>query len=472
MTADTSSPPATPHRIRPIAAGVALAAVALLAIAFGHRIAAEGRDPWAGWLAAAVAVGGAGLAAWWSRWDRPVLVGAGGALVALLGSGVGRPFGDERYPGSGGGDVVVAAAVWWPVVVVGLAVVVGAVVWAAQNPSMPGGRAHRASAPVGNDRAVSSRRASGLAVVVTEAFGLALIAVTMGDVVVGSWIEGRPRRHRGRLVRRDRFPGTASGRAPAPSGAAGSVGAVWADAARDEAEAVAAFAELAARLEAAGAPADLVERARRASGDEVRHVRTCRRLAVAPLGSGPLVVAGDRSDRRARPVRRARPAPPGSGPLPGRSAGTPGAGPSSRAGAGRGPGRRTVELVRLAVESYVDGVVGEGAAAGRLERGAVTAPERAVALREMAADERDHAALGADVVRWCAAEAPRLVPAAVRAAARRMSDRTELPPGHGAHDDASLRAAGLVDRAGATTVWCVERDRALAALDDLLADRP
>ena len=35
----------------------------------------------------------------------------------------------------------------------------------------------------------------------TEALGLALIAATMGEVVVGQWIEGRPRRRRGRLVR-------------------------------------------------------------------------------------------------------------------------------------------------------------------------------------------------------------------------------------------------------------------------------
>jgi hypothetical protein len=251
----------------------------------------------------------------------------------------------------------------------------------------------------------------------------------MGDVVVGQWIEGRPRRHRGRLVR-------ATAARPA-----GPVGEVWAGAARDEAAAVVAFTELAARLERVGAPADLAVRSRSAAADEVRHARRCRRLATLH-GATPTPateLGGVSAPRGAR-------IPPSSARVT----------------------RRTVEIVRLAVESYVDGVVGEATAAARLERGAATAPALAPTLRAIARDERAHAALGADIVRWCAAERPALVRLAVRAAAGRLPVTSGLPAAHARHADPVLRRAGLVDRPGSATLWAEQRDAARQALDDLV----
>ncbi len=255
----------------------------------------------------------------------------------------------------------------------------------------------------------------------TLALGLVLVAATMGPVVVGGYAEGRPRRRRGRLV-------------PTPAPPGGSTGALWAAAAEDEAAAVEAFRTLAHRLDRVGAPAALVARCEAAAADEVRHARRCRALSGA---DGP----------SAAPRR-------------------PTSAPDRRAG-------RTTEVVRLAVESFVDGMVGEGAAAGRLERGAATAvataPERARTLATIARDERAHAALGADVVAWCVARRPVLVPAALHAVARRVPERTALPAAHAAVPAADLRAAGLVDEAGAAAVWAAERERAVADLDAVLA---
>jgi hypothetical protein len=224
---------------------------------------------------------------------------------------------------------------------------------------------------------------------------------------------------------------------PTPAGPGGSPGALWAAAAEDEAAAVEAFRTLAHRLDRVGAPAALVARCRVAAADEVRHARRCRSLAG--------LVGIDAA---------AAPRPPTSGP--------PTSGPGPRTGRG-------TELVRLAVESFVDGMLGEGAAAGRLERSAATAPDRAGVLGAIARDERSHAALGADIVRWCATQRPVVVPAALRAVARRVPERTALPAAHAAVPAADLRAAGLVDPAGAAAVWAAERERAAAVLASVLA---
>lgn len=383
------------------AAAVAGALVALAAVAFLHRLDASdhGFGPGLAALAVAVVAALALLASSGLRHVGP-WVAAAGVAVTLAGSGVGR-WSDRQTltGGGGGGDIVARAQVTWPLVALGLALAVAGLGLAAA-------------------RSAGVRPVAASAGLLADALGLAVLAVVMGEVVVGGWIEGRPRRRRGRLV-------------ATPSAAAGPVGELWAKAARDEAAAVDAFTDLAVRLAAVGAPPDLVARSRDAAADEVRHARACHRLAVrhgAPAPSSS--PEGWATRHHLRP--------------------------------------RRVELVRLAVESCVDGVVGEGLAAGRMERAARHAPDLAPTLTAIARDERAHAALGADVIAWCASQA-RIVRPAVRAAARRLPLDGALPSAHAAHDDAVLRSAGLVDRAGAAAVWRDERATAVATLDGLLA---
>ena len=56
----------------------------------------------------------------------------------------------------------------------------------------------------------------------------------------------------------------------------------------------------------------------------------------------------------------------------------------------------------------MDGVLGEGFASARLDAGAATSTgSPAAALRRMGLEERGHAELGSDIVRWCLGEHPR-----------------------------------------------------------------
>lgn len=135
---------------------------------------------------------------------------------------------------------------------------------------------------------------------------------------------------------------------------------------------VAAFGELALRLLAVGAPAELVAACHAAALDEIRHAAVCDRLAGR------------------------EPAP--FGPIPGLT--------GHRLG-GRRRSRR-VQLRRLAVESFLDGWVNEGAAAVQLREradGAASHEDRDL-LRAMAEDEQRHADLARAIVTWCFDEDP------------------------------------------------------------------
>lgn len=142
----------------------------------------------------------------------------------------------------------------------------------------------------------------------------------------------------------------------------------WAEDARAECASVPAFLRLAAELSAHGANA-LAARALRAARDEVRHARAC--LAVAHSESGVHLELG--------PV-----------PL---------------------PGPRVADLETLARESVIEGCVGEGAAAAdaRARLQAERSPIARRALTLIARDERRHAKLAEDVVRFCVARGGRSV---------------------------------------------------------------
>jgi len=135
---------------------------------------------------------------------------------------------------------------------------------------------------------------------------------------------------------------------------------------------VASFGELALRLLAVGAPAELVAACHRAALDEIRHASSCAALAgrpASPLGAIPGLL--------------------------GRRLG------------GRHRSRRS-QLRHLAVESFLDGWVNEGAAAADLSDRAQRAdsPEDQAVLVAMARDEQRHADLGRSIVTWCFEQDP------------------------------------------------------------------
>ncbi len=140
----------------------------------------------------------------------------------------------------------------------------------------------------------------------------------------------------------------------------------WQDAAQHECESIPAFMRLAEELLFHGAPDELVARALDAAEDEIRHAALSAVLARAlnPAALAPRM------------------------PLPA---------PRVYLSGERG-------LRRLAVESVIDGLFGEGMAAERARLGAEQAsdPRFARAQRRIHADESRHAALGGDIAHWAA----------------------------------------------------------------------
>jgi hypothetical protein len=142
--------------------------------------------------------------------------------------------------------------------------------------------------------------------------------------------------------------------------------------ARSEFASVASFGELALRLLAVGAPAELVAGCHSAALDEIRHASLCRSLGGTPdagFGAIPHLLG-----RRLGGLRRSR----------------------------------RVQLRRLAVESFLDGWLNEGAAAAQLRQRADQAAtsEEEATLRSMAEDEQGHAELARAVVTWCFEQDP------------------------------------------------------------------
>ncbi|WP_437296162.1 hypothetical protein [Sorangium sp. So ce426] len=191
----------------------------------------------------------------------------------------------------------------------------------------------------------------------------------------------------------------------------------WLDSARAECGSIPAFLALARDLAAVGAPASLVARALAALGDEVRHTARCSEIASALAGwrLGPALL-----------------------PPP----------------AARDAGRQAA-LVRMALEAWHDGCLGEGAAATRARRSLAGAKDAGVcaALGEIARDEALHAELGWRVLAYCLAEGGREVREAVGDV---MTGPAPAPP----RDDAEvegerkeLRAFGQLPRAEADAAW-------------------
>lgn len=136
--------------------------------------------------------------------------------------------------------------------------------------------------------------------------------------------------------------------------------AAWLAAAKLEHASVAAFSATSIRLMALGAPPALIAGVHRAALEEIEHARIAFAIASAYAGT-PL---------------------------------SPGAFPAVRAA--------PMTLRELAIETFVDGCVGETLAALDAEREADTAPAAlAGILRTIAVEEATHAALAWQIVAWC-----------------------------------------------------------------------
>lgn len=183
-----------------------------------------------------------------------------------------------------------------------------------------------------------------------------------------SFSSGRPLRVGGAIA-------TAEPSAPAES----TPSALWLERALMEHASVAAFARLVLELASLGAPAELLGAATDAQRDEVEHARYC----FARAGE----LAGYVIEPAEFPLALA--------PLVSRT------------------------LAELAVDSLRDGCLGEGYAAAVLEL---------AGMSQMAADERRHAALGLQIVRWCVARGGAPVAAALEAALETLPEWPELAP--------------------------------------------
>ncbi len=175
-------------------------------------------------------------------------------------------------------------------------------------------------------------------------------------------VHGRPRR-----CRRARGTGWHDGARPSLErmGAwkRACLGERWLTAARAEHASIPAFRRLGRQLVVAGAPAALVRRCEAAAADEIRHARRC--FALARAYSGVDWTAGMLSDA--------------------------------------GDADAPVDLSSLAIESLVDGCIGEGIAADLAREGAgrATDPVIGESLRMIAEDEAAHAELAWAVVVFC-----------------------------------------------------------------------
>ncbi len=144
----------------------------------------------------------------------------------------------------------------------------------------------------------------------------------------------------------------------------------WLACAQMEAASVPAFTRLAQELASVGAPATMIEAARDAAADEVRHTQMCldaaRKLVHADFGVGPLPDI---------------------------------------------PARADVDVEQLALEALLEGCIAEGSAAAWASIASNRAqPEFAKTLRDIAADELRHAALSWRVIGWALRRRPALGP--------------------------------------------------------------
>ncbi len=247
--------------------------------------------------------------------------------------------------------------------------------------------------------------------------GLALPSTALFEGVRGCAVPGRPLR-------------TDEGMADMPVARVASIDSpvvrAWTGRAQAEWASVPAFVALADQLVAAGAPQPLVQRAHRSAKDELEH---------AVLAGGLAAIHANATVTLDDPFTAQRP---------------PATGLEAR--------------IRLAVESWLDGCLGEGAAAAvaRAEGNHTPDPRVREVQYRIAHDEQRHAELAWDVLSW----ALRTGGAPVRDAIETV--KHEVPEGFGqaAHEDGLMRY-GCAD--AAATIAASGLDHSRARLAHLLA---
>lgn len=234
----------------------------------------------------------------------------------------------------------------------------------------------------------------------------------------GTCVIGRPLRVDGqqRLAAftfgRPTFHGTRAAANLSPE-ARTALGRAWLEAARAERASVPAFLALARDLKKTAAPRALVRRAVAAANDERHHARLCEDLVSRSLGSE---------------LRTHTP------PVPPRHE------------------DHEARLVRLALESWSDGCIGEATAARRAERGLAGMPKSKhpatrAALHQIARDEHQHAELAWSVLEHTLARGGRRVRDAVAAAVHEVNPPSEDEETRGARltDPRAWRELGRLD---------------------------
>jgi hypothetical protein len=233
----------------------------------------------------------------------------------------------------------------------------------------------------------------------------------------GRCIIGRPLRTDSELVDIEPYGCRLVESSPAPAHACVEpAGQKWERDARYECASIPAFLQLAAELLAHDAPLALVERTLDAACDEMAHAVLCAHVASRYLGKRLWPVVPEIEARR---------------PL----AGTPG-------------------LTRLGVESWLDGCLGEGAAAARASCATARAADpvaRAVS-HVIAADEHRHAELGWSILAWAIHRGGDLVRDNVRCvrdfgASQEPDDEIDLEP-YGCLRAREMRDIGEAHAAG------------------------
>jgi hypothetical protein len=275
---------------------------------------------------------------------------------------------------------------------------------------------------------------------------LAVLLVSALGAMGGAW--GRPLRIGGQQVGARLGRGTRWADGPVPVVAdldattRDALGGMWLHDAIKEHGSVPAFAQLTWELAALGAPAALLERCQASALQEIDHARRCFAVAETYLGE-PIAV-----------------------------------GPIDAAVGGLRRGGGALRLAKkVALETLEDGCLIEDLNADFAERAHELATDEAMrSLTEcIAREEREHADLAWDILRWCIALDP-AVAAAVRHRLSRLPDRILIPYAPATAqtivraDATALAAHGRVPFSEWAAIYAHRRaatiDRAMALLAD------
>lgn len=262
----------------------------------------------------------------------------------------------------------------------------------------------------------------------SPAVGLVVPPMSVWADTGSCWIAGRPRRTDEGVAPLPALGFDAARARTRPSDAPPEAVRIWGVRARTEWASVPAFTELAEQLRAVGAPAPLITRCYAAFADEVRHAMLSGGHC-AQLGDGRVMLERNAIGTRA--------------PLDGRAG-----------------------LVRLAVESWVDGCLGEGSAAACADEEARITEHPGIRATQaaIAHDEGEHAELAWDVLQWALTAGGDDVRGALHVAAQAAPSEPPAGP-----SDLGLTAYGIASRDAHAALADQHRARCLARLDRLLA---